>query len=76
LPRKESVEPGIEVDMRRRKHCDPEAMIRFLLALCCQNDSSTTPVSHDEVLDRRFEDCLREAIPVANSNEMRQRLNN
>jgi hypothetical protein len=62
--------------MDRRKYRDPEDMIRFLLALCCQDDSSTTPVSRDEVLDGRFEECLREVIPVANSDEMRQKLDN
>jgi len=60
--------------MRQRKYCDPEDMIRFLLALCCQGDSSTTPVSRDEVLDRRFEDCLREAVPIANSDVLREKL--
>ena len=60
--------------MDQRKYCDPEDMIRFLLALCCQDDSSTTSVSRDETLDRRFEDCLRKVIPVANSEELRQML--
>jgi len=60
--------------MRQRKYCDPEDMIRFLLALCCQDDSSTTPVSRDEVLDGRFEDCMREAVPIANSDELREKL--
>ena len=60
--------------MDQRKYCDPEDMIRFLLGLCCQDDSSTTPVSCDETLDRCFEDCLRKVIPVANSEELRQRL--
>jgi len=73
--RKESVRPGITADMNQRKNCDPEDMIRFLLALCCQDFSSTAPVSHDEALDRRFEDCLREVVPIANSCELRQRLN-
>jgi len=74
LSRKESVTPGIRVDMHQRKQCKPDDMIRFLLALCCRDDSSTTAVSRDEVLDRRFEDCMREAIPIANSDELRRRL--
>ena len=61
--------------MEQQGDCDPEDMIRFLLALCCQDDSSTTPVSRDEVLDRRFEECFRKVIPVADSEEIQQRLN-
>ena len=60
--------------MSQRKYCDPEAMIGFLLALCCQDDSSTTPVSRDQTLDRVFEDCFGEVIPIANSLELRQKL--
>jgi hypothetical protein len=60
--------------MNQRKYCNPEDMILFLLALCCQDDSSTTPVSRDETLDKRFEDCSREVISIANSDELRQRL--
>ena len=61
--------------MAQRKYCHPEDMIRFLLALCCQDDSSTAPVSRDEALNTRFGVCLREVTPVANSDEMRQKLN-
>ena len=57
------------------EYCDPEDMIRFLLALCCQDDSSTIPAPRDEVLDRRFEDCMREAVPIINSDELREKLN-
>jgi hypothetical protein len=74
LFRKESVKAGIKVDMNKRKYCDPEDMIQFLLALCCQDDSSMTPVSRDDTLDKRFEDCLGKVIPVANSDGLRQRL--
>ena len=49
-------------------------MVRFLLAFCCKDNSSTTPVTADEVLGKHFEDCLRKVIPVANSDGMRQRL--
>ena len=68
------MKPGITVDMEQRKYCDPGDMIRFLLALCCQDDSSTTPVSRDEALNTCFGECLREVTPVANSDEMRQKL--
>jgi len=57
-------------DTQQRGDCDPEDMIRFLLALCCQDDSSTAPVFRDSVLDERFENCLRQVIPVANSKEI------
>ena len=60
--------------MEQRKYCDPEDMIRFLLALCCQDDSSTSPVSRDEVLSTCFGECLREVTLVANSDEMKQKL--
>ena len=75
LPRKESVKPGVEVDMGQRKYCNPEDMVQFLLALCCQDDSSTVPISRDEILDKRFGDCLREVIPIADSKELTGRLN-
>jgi len=61
--------------MQQRQTCHPEEMIRFLLALCCQDDSSTTPISRDDVLIERFEDCLRQVIPVANSEEVQEKLN-
>ena len=60
--------------MDQRKYCSPEDMVRFLLALCYQNHSSTTPVSCDETLDRCFGDCSRKVIPIANSEELRRRL--
>ncbi|KAF9647703.1 hypothetical protein BDM02DRAFT_3270005 [Thelephora ganbajun] len=72
--RKETVKLGINTDMNQRKYCDPEDMIRFLLALCCQDEPSTTPVARGQVLDDCFEVCWREVIPVANSDELRQRL--
>ena len=60
--------------MNQRQYCSPDDMVRFLLGLCCQDDSSMAPVSRDEALDKRFEECWRKVIPVANSDEMRQRL--
>jgi len=60
--------------MGQRKYCNPEDMVRFLLALCCQDDSSMTPVSRDETLDRCFGDCSRQVIPLADSEELRRRL--
>ena len=74
LFRKQSIKPGVEVDMGQRKYCNPEDMVQFLLALCCQDDSSTAPVSRDETLDKRFGDCLREVIPIADSKELKGRL--
>ena len=69
------MKPGIKEDMEQRKHCDPEDMIRFLLALCCQDNSSMTPVSRDEALNTCFGECLRGVTPVANSGEMKLKLN-
>ena len=60
--------------MSRQRYCDPEAMIGFLLALCCQDHSSTTPVSRDQTLDKLFEDCFGKVILTANCSELRQKL--
>jgi len=60
--------------MVQRKYCNPEDMVRFLLALCCQDHSSTTPISYDKTLDSRFGDCSRKVIPIANSDQLRRRL--
>ena len=60
--------------MKQQKPCNPEDMIRFLLALCCQDDSSTTPVSRNDTLDRCFKECSNKAAQVAQLKEMRQKL--
>ena len=65
---------GIKVDMQLRKYCEPKDMIRFLLALCRQDDSSTTPVSRDAVLDKCFEECSETVTPVAELEEVEQKL--
>ena len=62
------------MDTDQPEYCDPEALIQFLLALCCQDDASTTPISRDESLEKLFEDCFEKVIPVANSHELRKRL--
>ena len=72
--RKGLIKPWITVDMKKRKHCSPEDMVQFLLALCCQDDSSTAAVSCDETLDQRYNDCLREVTPIADSPDLRERL--
>ena len=60
--------------MDQQKYCDLENMIRFLLALCCQGDSSTTPPSREKSLDGLFEDCFTKVGPVATSLELRKEL--
>jgi len=60
--------------MQQRKHCSPKDMILFLLALCCQDDSSTGPVSRDDALDKCFKECSAKVAPIANLEEMRQKL--
>ena len=72
--RKDLIKSWITVDMKKRKHCSPEDMVQFLLALCCQDDSSTAAVSRDETLDRRYNDCLREVTSIADSPDLRERL--
>ena len=60
--------------MRQQKYCNPKDMIQFLLALCRQGDSSTTPASRDDALDRCFEECFEKVTPVAELDEVRQKL--
>ena len=72
--RKDDVEPSIAVDMEKRKYCNPEDMVLFLLALCCQDDSSTAAVSRDEIINKRFKDCLREVNQIANSPDLWKQL--
>ena len=74
LRRKEYVKRGIAADMQYRKYCNPKDLIQFLLALCCQEDSSTTPVSRGEALDRCFDDCFGNVVPIANSSELVEKL--
>jgi hypothetical protein len=62
------------MDMQQQKWCEPEDMIRFLLAICCQGDSSTTPVSRDEILETRFQSCLEKATEIANCSELEEKL--
>ena len=60
--------------MEEHEYCSPEDMITFLLALCCRKDSSITPISRDKDLDKRFDDCHRSVIPIANDDELQRRL--
>ena len=69
--RKESVTPGIKADMKQKKHCNPEDMVKFLLALCCQDNPSATL---DKDVDKRLNDCYKSVLPLANCNELRERL--
>ena len=61
-------------DMQLRKYCEPKDMIRFLLAFCCQDDSSTIPVSHDDALDECLEECSEKVAQVVDLEEMLQKL--
>ncbi|KAF9783684.1 hypothetical protein BJ322DRAFT_1109538 [Thelephora terrestris] len=68
---KEGVKSGISVDMKQKKQCELKDMVRFLLALCCQSDSSTTLDSADGTL---YNDCLRSVESIAGSNELKEKL--
>ena len=59
--------------MKQEKFCEPEDMIRFLLGICCQDDSSTTPVSRNSILDTCFTKCLAEVAKIAQSEELKER---
>ena len=60
--------------MKQRKLCNPEDMVTFLLALCCQDDPPKSAVSRDKDLVNRFDDCHRSVIPIANDVGLRNRL--
>ena len=60
--------------MRQQKPCSPEDMIAFLLALCCRKDSSTTPLSRDEDLNKRIKACNEKVNPIAKSVELKGKL--
>ena len=60
--------------MERRKHCNPEDMVMFLLALCCQDDDSPTPVSRNKDLDKLFHDCYSSILLITNRVGLRKRL--
>ena len=60
--------------MKQEKLCEPEDMVRFLLAICCQDDSSTTPVSRSNVLDTCFTKCLADVAKIAQSDKLKEKL--
>ena len=60
--------------MKQEKFCEPEDMIRYLLAICCQEDSSTSPISRGDVLDTRFNECLAGVAKIAESEELKGKL--
>jgi hypothetical protein len=57
--------------MKQKKQCELKDMVRFLLALCCQSDSSTTLDSADGTL---YNDCLRSVELIAGSDELKEKL--
>ena len=73
LPRKTAIGRGVSVGMEDPQCCKPVDMVRFLLAFCC-DDSSSDTICDTQVLNERFEDCWRKVVPVANSGEMKRRL--
>ena len=63
--------PGIKVDMKQQKYCKPVDMVKFLLALCCQDDHSAT-LGKD--VDKRLDDCSNSVLRLAKCNELREGL--
>jgi hypothetical protein len=49
-------------------------MIKFLLAICCRGNLSATPDRSDKDLNKRFHDCRKSVIPIANSPALKQKL--
>jgi hypothetical protein len=60
--------------MQQQSRCKPEDIIRFFLAICCQGDFSTTPVSRDKILDTCFESCLEKVTEIAKCGELKEKL--
>jgi hypothetical protein len=60
--------------MKQEQYCKPEDMIRFLLAICCQDDSSATPVSRGDVPDARLNEFLNGVAKIAESEELKAKL--
>ena len=58
--------------MGKRQRCNPMDMAQFLLAFCCDDNS---PDSRGvQVLKERFNAGWEKVVPVANSEEMKERL--
>ena len=74
LCRKAKVKSGISEDMKQRRYCNAQDMVMFLLALSCRDDSSVAPVSRSKDLDKRFDDCHRSVVPIANCVDLREKL--
>ena len=60
--------------MEEHEYCDPEDMVMFLLAICCQGNYSPAHVSRDNLLDERFNACYSSVIPIANCPGLREKL--
>jgi len=59
--------------MREPQRCNPVDMVRFLLAFCCTGNASDA-LCDAQVSNERFGNCWREVVPVANSKELKKRL--
>jgi len=47
-------------------------VVKFVLAFCCEDDPSD--VRDTQALNERFKECWKKVAPVANSAEMKKRL--
>ena len=60
--------------MKQRRYCNPQDMVMFLLALSCRDDSSAAPVFRGKDLDKRFYDCHKSVVSIANCVDLREKL--
>jgi len=59
--------------MENPQYCKPVDMVRFLLAFCC-DDNPPDATCGTQATNERFGNCWRKVVPVANSGEMKRRL--
>ena len=59
--------------MEGAQRCNPMNMVQFLLAFCCTGNSSEA-LSDAQVSEERFKNCWSKVVPVANSRELKERL--
>jgi hypothetical protein len=59
--------------MEKCQYCNPMDMVLYFLARCCEDNLSDTR-RDSQVLRECFGECWGKVVPVANSDEMKKRL--
>ena len=73
LRRRSTIAGGVAIDTGKSQLACSMNMIKFLLAFCCGDKPSGEPRDPQD-LNKCFEECLKRVDPVANSPEMKERL--